>query len=143
MNREKLIDAIELILEAPENEREELLRKFLHRLKTSDDQRTEKQNNSLWLFMTILAETLNDMGLDQRKLLKPTINIPWTKDAIHDHLWVPIQEAMYGFKSTTKLKKLGQLDKVHEVLMRELGEKHGVEYIEIPNDPTVLKEKVY
>ncbi len=85
--------------------------------------------------MTQLAQSLNESGKDMRVVLKPEYSIPWTKDNVHDHLWIPIQKALYGTNSTTFLTKLEQIDKIHEVIMRELGEKHGIEYIEFPNDP--------
>jgi hypothetical protein len=95
-------------------------------------QRTLPQNSALHLFCTQLADTLNDMGLDQRKVLKPSINIPWTKQAVKDMIWRPIQEAMYRTNSTTFLQKQGQIEMIHKVIMRELGEKHEVEFIPFP-----------
>lgn len=108
-------------------------------------QRTEQQNNALWLFMTQLATALNDSGKDMRVVLKPQISIPWTKNSIHDYIWIPIQKAMYGTDSTIYLHKIEQIDKIHEVIMREIGEKHGIEYIPFPDDPDVapLKDKKY
>mgnify|MGYP000920922920 FL=1 len=103
---------------------------------THPKQRTLPQNSALHVFFTQLSHTLNDMGLDQRKVLKPSINIPWTKESVKKMIWQPIQEAMYGTNSTTFLHKQGQIDRVHEVIMRELGEKHGVEYIPFPNADT-------
>lgn len=100
-----------------------------------EKQRTENQNKALYLFFTQLAQKLNESGLDMRKVLKPTYNIPWTKTSVHDHLWIPIQKVMYGTASTTALPKHEQIDKIHEVIMRELGEKHEVEYLPFPNDP--------
>ena len=97
-------------------------------------QRTDQQNRALWLFLTRLSETLNDAGLDMKVVLKPQISIPWTKNSTHDYLWVPIQKALYGTDSTTFLEKLEQIEKVHGVLMRELGEKHEVEFIPFPSD---------
>lgn len=94
--------------------------------------RTSQQNRALHLFCERLAQSLNEAGLDMRKTLKPQISIPWTKEAVKTFLWKPIQQAMYQKQSTTELFKLEEIDHIHEVLMRELGEKHGVEYIPFP-----------
>lgn len=99
--------------------------------------RTETQNSSLWLFMTMLAKALNDAGLEPRKVLKSTYNFQWTKEMIHDAVWVPIQKALFGTTSTRSLKKLEQIDAIHSLIMRELGEKHGLEYIAFPSNQTV------
>ena len=96
-------------------------------------QRTKEQNRALYKFLTVLADKLNESGLDMRKVLKPTYNIPWTKDSTHDHIWIPFQKAMYNTDSTTKLSKHEQIDKIHETIMRELGEKHQLAYIPFPD----------
>jgi hypothetical protein len=97
-------------------------------------QRTNQQSKALWRFFELLADELNLAGLDMRKVLKPTYNIPWTKQSIHDHIWIPIQKAMFGTDSTQYLHKQQQIDKIHQVIMHEMGEKHGIEYINFPVD---------
>lgn len=104
-------------------------------------QRTLQQNRAMWLFMEILAKELNNSGLDMRLVLKPTYKIDWTKENIHDHLWLPIQKALYGTNTTTFLKKQEQIEKIHEIIMRELGEKHGLQFIPFPNDEQKQYEK--
>lgn len=95
--------------------------------------RTNQQNKALHLFFEMLATSLNDAGLDQRKVLKPSISIPWTKVAIKDQLWRPIQQALYDKFSTTDLLKQQEIDTIHATLMRHLGEKFGVEHIPFPS----------
>lgn len=142
MNRDKLINALETMLENPA-ELESLLRKFLHRLKTSDDQRTPSQNNALHLGLTMLAENLNLAGLDMKKVLKPSVDIDWDMESVKEYLFKPILKARFGKDSTTKLKKIGEIEEVWQTMFRFLGEKFGLEYIEFPSDPSVLKEKQY
>lgn len=88
-------------------------------------QRTSQQNKAIWKYLTMLSDDLNQAGLDQRKVLKPSAEIPWTKDAAHDRLWIPIQEALYGTDSTTELTT-EQITLVYETLNRHLGETTGV-----------------
>lgn len=101
--------------------------------KELETKRTSAQNNALHRFCSLLAKILNDMGLDMKKVLKPTYDIPWTTINVKDHLWRSFQIALFNKESTTKLAKQGEVDKIHEVLMRELGEKHHVEYIPFPS----------
>jgi len=99
--------------------------------------RSEQQNRALWTFLTLLSDSLNSAGLEMRQVLKPTYHIPWTKDLCHDLLWIPIQKALYKTASTKELTKLEQIDKIHEIIMRELGEKHGLEYIPFPTQAQI------
>jgi len=108
----------------------------------SATQRTNQQSKALWLFMTMLSKTLNEAGLEPRKVLKPSYNLQWTKEMIHDNMWIPIQEAMYKTNSTVFLHKQEQIDKIHEIIMRELGEKHNLEYIPFPVDEQKQFEKI-
>lgn len=94
---------------------------------------TPNQRKAAWLYMTQKSEQLNDTGLDMRVILKPTYSIPWTKDSFHDHIWIPIQRAMYGTDSMKDLNK-EQVSKIFEVIERELGEKHGLGHVPFPND---------
>jgi len=94
--------------------------------------RTSQQNKALHLFFTMLTDELNNAGFDQRKVLKPSVDIPWTPEAVKEQLWKPIQKLMYNKESTTELEKVKEIDRVHEVLMRHLGEKFGLEYIPFP-----------
>ena len=107
----------------------------------SAKQRTEQQNRALWLFMTLLARELNEAGLEPKKVLKPEYNLQWTKEMIHDNIWIPIQEAMYKTKSTTFLHKQEQIEKIHEIIMREMGEKFGLQNIPFPVDMQRQYEK--
>lgn len=109
---------------------------------TLPKQRTSQQNRALHLFFTKLADALNDAGLDQRKVLKPSYSIPWTPEAIKLHIWHPIQMVMYGTPSTTFLHKVNQIDHIHAVIMRELGQKYGVEFIPFPTDEEIQFNKL-
>ena len=93
----------------------------------------------MWLFFQLLADELNGAGLDMRKVLKPSIAIPWNKASIHDSLWVPIQQAMFEKRSTTELSKT-EVGKVEEVLARHLAERFG---IEVPVWPHYENEEEY
>ena len=94
--------------------------------------RTPRQNRGLHLWLTWLAEWLNNAGLDMRKVLKPSIAIPWTKDSAKKFLWHPIQEAMFDTDSTKQLKKL-QVTEVEKVLVRHLAEKFKFESPPFPH----------
>ena len=98
--------------------------------------RTPSQNNALHLGLSMIARSLNEAGLDMRKVLKPEVEIPWTTTSAKEHLWRPIQKVMTGKKSSTELDKVSEISEIWDVIMRHLGEKHGVEYIPFPHDPS-------
>lgn len=114
------------------------LRNFLDSVEiekeTEEGNRTGQQNRGLHKFCSLLAEALNDAGKDMRVVLKPEYSIPWDTMSVKKHIWKPIMHAMFDKESTTELNKTGEIDKVHKVIMREMGEKHGIEYIPFPVD---------
>lgn len=97
--------------------------------------RTSDQHKALHLAFSMLANSLNSAGLDQRVVLKPSISIPWDTSSVKEQLWKPIMKAKTGKTSTTQLDKIGEIDEIYDILFRHLGEKFGVEYIPFPFDP--------
>lgn len=89
-----------------------------------DKQRTARQNRAIHLYFQKLAEAFNDAGLDMRKVLKPEVDIPWTKETVKDFLWRPIQKLMLGKESTTELERK-EIDPVFDTVNRHLA-KFGV-----------------
>lgn len=99
-------------------------------------QRTLRQNKALHLFLTQLAETLNDAGFDMKRTLKPAAEIPWTPVSAKEHLWRPVQEALTNKASTTELSTVDPT-LIHETLCRHLGQRLG---IDCPPWPTKKQE---
>ena len=99
--------------------------------------RTNRQNAALHLFFRMLAEKLNEAGLDMRTVLKPGVDIPWNAKTVKEYLWRPIQKVYLGKHSTTALEKNGEIDKVYEVLNRHLSEKFGVN---LPDFPSIERQ---
>ena len=92
------------------------------------------------LWFQFVASTLNEAGLDMKKVLKPEVDIPWTKKAVKEYLWRPIQKAMLLKESTTELTTK-DLDKVVEVLNRHLGQKLKVDTPPFPSIEEIMANK--
>lgn len=88
-------------------------------------QRTIQQNKALHKYNTNLSIALNDAGLDMKKVLKPHIDIPWTPEAIKEHIVHPIAKAMFNKDSTADLTTT-EMQRVYEVVNRHMAEKFGV-----------------
>lgn len=97
------------------------------------EQRTSQQNKALHVLFQLLADTLNDAGLEMKKVLsEKEVDIPWNETTIKECLWKPLQKAMLHKTSTTELEKK-EVDDVFNVLNRHLGEKFGIN-IEFPSE---------
>lgn len=103
-----------------------------------DNTRTLKQNRALHLMFDILARDLNENGLDMRRTLKPSIDIPWTGESVKEYLWRPVQQAQVNKKSTTELTTR-EIDEVFDTINRHLGTKFGI-YVPFPSIETLLEE---
>jgi len=90
----------------------------------TEQQRTIQQNKALHVFFKNVAEALNDAGLDMKTVLKPHIEIPWSKDTVKDFLWRPIQELQLRKRSTTELTTK-DIDAIYDTFNRFLA-KHGI-----------------
>lgn len=121
------------------------LKEFLATVEVVEEKkgtRTSAQNRALHLDCKLIAEKLNDAGYDMKSML--TVDIPWTSDNVKQYLWKHFMHKLYpDITSTRQLSKTeGQIEKVHEVLMRELGEKKGIEYHPFPNNETRQREEM-
>lgn len=88
-------------------------------------QRTKTQNNALHLYCKLLADALNDAGLDMRRVLKEEVDIPWTEKTVKENLWKPIQLIVLDKESTTE-PLTSEYDQVYSVIHRQMAAKHGV-----------------
>ncbi len=102
-------------------------------------QRTPSQNKALYKFFRILADKMNEQGMDMPKVIHTTLW--WTPEDVKARLWKPLQKHHYATNSTADLEKIEQIDFIHEELMRILGER-GVEYVDFPHDPNKLPSTV-
>ena len=105
-----------------------------------DKQRSIQQNKALHKYCNNLAEALNEAGLDQRKVLKPGIDIPWTMESVKDNLYKPILKALTGKESTIDMSTTDP-SLVYEVLNRHMGEKHGIT-VEWPSEESRMLKKL-
>jgi len=96
--------------------------------------RTGAQNSSIHLGLQLLADALNAAGLDMKKVLKPSVDIPWTMESCKEFLFRPIMKAMFNKESTTELEKVGEIDEVWDTMMRFLGEKFDFEHLPFPSE---------
>ena len=103
-----------------------------------DNTRTLRQNRALHLMFDMLARDLNENGLDMRRTLKPSIDIPWTGESVKEYLWRPVQQAQVNKKSTTELTTR-EIDEVFDTINRHLGTKFGI-YVPFPSIETLLEE---
>ena len=103
---------------------------------TKEQQRTLQQNKALHVYFEAIAETLNNAGLDMKVVLKPEVDIPWTKETVKDFLWRSVQKAQLGKRSTTELTTK-DIDKIYDTLTRHLGEKFGI-FVEFPSVESLI-----
>lgn len=94
------------------------------------EQRTLQQNKAIHKYFTLLADALNDSGLDMKKVI--TVDVPWSADTVKQWLWKPVQKAQLLKESTTELTT-AEVDKVYETVNRLMAEKFDL-HVPFPSD---------
>jgi len=110
----------------------------IYELKKFSQSRSLSQNSALHMYFDHLATALNDAGFDMKKTLRPELDIPWTAHSCKESLWRPLQLAMTGKKSTTKITT-GEINKILDVLSREIGSRTGVQ-VDFPSIAYLMEE---
>lgn len=103
------------------------------------NKRTLQQNRALHLYFTLVANELNDAGLDMRKTLKPEVEIPWSKNTVKEYLWRPIQELQLRKRSTTMLSTK-DIDAIYDTLNRFLA-KQGL-HVSFPSIEEIILKQI-
>lgn len=89
-----------------------------------EKQRTRQQNKALWKYLTLLAEAMDDAGLDMREAI--SVPIQPTKDNVKSEMWDRVMTALYpDIDSSTKLSTT-KIQDVYENLNRFTGQKFGI-----------------
>mgnify|MGYP001583546275 CR=1 FL=1 len=97
--------------------------------------RTLPQNSALHLLFTQLSKECLDKGIEMRDLVKEEIPIEATPENIK-WLWKLLQNALFKTKSTTELKKTGQIEIVYDAFNKILIERTNGE-ISLPDWPSL------
>lgn len=101
--------------------------------------RSDEQNRAFHLFFRMVAEELNNAGLDVKTFLKDGIELKWTEEMVKEIIWRTVQVAMFNKRSTTQLNKM-EVSDVYEVINRKLCE-HGIS-VPFPCDEDVRNNSV-
>lgn len=90
--------------------------------------RTSLQNRSLHKWLGMMAEALNDAGMEQRKTwekMPPNYEVPWSTLTVKENLYKPVLNAMTGKTSTTEMDTV-EPGEVCKVLGARLAERFGI-----------------
>jgi hypothetical protein len=98
-------------------------------------QRTHAQNNALHLYLSMVANELQNQGQTLQNIVKAIkkVEIIPTKENLKEVVWREIQKAILGKESTTFLTK-HEVTEVYEVMSMWLAKNFGID-IPFPNDP--------
>lgn len=83
--------------------------------------RTNTQNAAIHKYCDMLADKLNDAGLDMRVVLSHHADISWSMASVKEKLWKPVQMALLNKESTTEQSTV-EVSAVYNHLSRHLSE---------------------
>lgn len=104
-------------------------------------QRTTLQNASLHKWATLMADSMNDAGYDQRVVMeqfKEGFSVPWSMEAVKN-IYRTVAHAMYDVESTAELSTT-QLQRVYEVVDARLSEITGIRH-EWPSEESMSEQQ--
>lgn len=116
---------------------------FLNAIKVQAGTRTAKQNSSIHLWLTLVAEELDRHGFTIQNVVAAIrrAEIRPTMENLKEVMWRPYQIAALKKESTTELNKL-EVDKVYEGLNKFLAENFDGLHIPFPSDESKQLEEL-
>ena len=114
-NKNKTVECFEFINDAFEKEKRV-------KVEIVSEKRTLLQNSSLHLFFTILADQLNENGIDYRyyDIEGQVISIPFNSKIVKEYIWRPIQKTVFNIESTKDLTTK-MINEILDILCRHFG----------------------
>tara|TARA_R110002051_G_C8769409_1_gene503356 strand:+ start:28510 stop:28929 length:420 start_codon:yes stop_codon:yes gene_type:complete len=102
--------------------------------------RSQKQNQALHVFFTIISYELNEMGIEfcYSGVSGRDLQTRYTPHIVKEFFWRPIQIALFDVKSTTKIDTK-QINEITDVVIKFFGDR-GV-LVEFPNIDSLINKK--
>ena len=94
--------------------------------------RTFKQNSSIHLYCTLLAEAFENGGLDMQAVLAKAVPVKWTMDSVKEVIWKRIQVAMFPAKTSTTQLETTDVSEVYKTISRHMATEFEID-LEFPN----------
>jgi len=92
---------------------------------------TDTQLRSIHQYYDDLSVQFQAAGLDMRKILKPTVEIPATPHLIKELMAKPIMQAMFDKDSTLDLSTT-EVGELYQVMSRHIAQRFGIS-VPFPN----------
>jgi hypothetical protein len=96
---------------------------------TTGRQRTNSQNKALHLWCELVAQTLNDAGMEMVVQIPDTTRkpweVPWTMTSVKEQIWRPVQIAMTKKESTTEAERT-EYNLIYETISRRFAQSFGL-----------------
>lgn len=109
-------------------------------IKKVSKSRSLQQNKALHKFFTIVADQLNEMGMEftYNGIKGKEISTRYNAHIIKNFLWRPLQIALFDIESTTKINTT-QMNEIIDVISKYFAER-GVS-IEFPSIETLINKR--
>lgn len=97
--------------------------------------RTDVQNRALHKYFEMVSTALSEAGHTfDLTIGKKIVKLEWTPTLVKEAMWKPIQKALIGKSSTTKLDKTTEINQVYEHINRFLSNKPICIYVPFPHE---------
>ena len=88
--------------------------------------RTLNQNSAIHAYCDEVAKVMQARGMDMKTVIKEGVPIEPTMYMVKEYMWRPIQKAVTGCESTTKINTI-EVNEVYEHLSRLLAERYSID----------------
>lgn len=100
--------------------------------KTMEQHRTDQQNKALHVWFEAVAEECRKNSVDAQMVMTKVVRMNMTATFIKE-MWKSLQLALFQKKSTTQLRKSGEIDIIRDHFIRFFAEKFELELPPFPD----------
>ena len=82
----------------------------------TEDKLTRQQQKSLFKWLGLIADALNQEGITLNEFLMPAIEVPATKENLHKTFLKQLIKNLHNEDSTTEIKKNKEIDQLIDII---------------------------
>ena len=104
---------------------------------------TRQQQRSLFKWLGLIADALNEEGITLNEFLMPAIEVPATKENLHKTFLKQLIKNLHNEDSTTEIKKNKEIDQLIDIITLHCANNFQLNVPPFPSSEVQSLDKIY
>lgn len=112
-------------------------------MEIQSDKLTRQQQKSLFKWLGLIADALNEEGITLNEFLMPAIQVPATKENLHKTFLKQLIKNLHNEDSTTEIKKNKEIDQLIDIITLHCANNFQLSVPPFPSEDKQNFDEIY